>query len=100
MSSPRSLKNYIGGELVDARSDAMSDLVNPATGAVVAHAPVSSAEDVDLAYSAAAKAFKEWGQTTPSERQQALLKFADDIEARAQELIELEAENTGKPYEI
>ena len=100
MSSPRSLKNYIGGEFVDARTDTTSDLVNPATGAVVAHAPVSSSEDVDAAYAAAATAFEEWGQTTPSERQQALLKIADDIESHAQELVELEAENTGKPYAL
>ena len=100
MSSPRILKNFIGGELVDARSDTTSDLVNPATGRVVATAPVSSAEDVDAAYAAAASAFEEWGRTTPSERQQALLKIADDIEARATELIELESENTGKPHAL
>ena len=100
MSSPRILKNFIGGELVDARSDTTSDLVNPATGRVVATAPVSSAEDVDAAYAAAASAFEEWGRTTPSERQQALLKVADDIEARATELIELESENTGKPHAL
>ncbi len=41
-------------------------------------------------------AFAEWGRTTPSERQQALLKIADAIEAHADELIALESENTGK----
>ena len=100
MSSPRALQNYIGGEFVDARSETTTDLVNPASGAVVAQAPVSSPEDVDAAYAAASTAFGEWGQTTPSERQQALLKIADDIEARAQDLIRLEAENTGKPYAL
>lgn len=100
MTSPRSLQNFIGGESVDARSDATSELVNPATGQVVAHAPVSSAEDVDAAYAAAATAFEEWGRTTPSERQQALLKIADEIEERGDELVRLEAENTGKPYAL
>jgi betaine-aldehyde dehydrogenase len=100
MSSPRTLKNYIAGEFVDARTDDLSDLVNPATGRVVAHAPVSSAADVDAAYAAASTAFAEWGQTTPGERQQALLKIADDIEARASELITLESENTGKPHAL
>ena len=100
MSSPRTLKNYIAGEFVDARTDDLSDLVNPATGRVVAHAPVSSAADVDAAYAAASTAFAEWGQTTPSERQQALLKIADDIEARASEFITLESENTGKPHAL
>jgi betaine-aldehyde dehydrogenase len=96
MTSPRALRNFVGGEYVDARSEATVDVVNPATGAVVATAPVSGAEDVDAAYSAADRAFAEWGRTTPSERQQALLKLADAIEARADEIIRLESENTGK----
>ena len=96
MTSPRALRNFVGGEYVDARSDSSVDVVNPATGAVVATAPVSGAEDVDAAYAAADRAFAEWGRTTPSERQQALLKIADAIESRADEIIRLESENTGK----
>jgi betaine-aldehyde dehydrogenase len=96
VTTPRTLRNFIGGTYVDAEAGATSDVVNPATGQVVAHAPVSSAEEVDAAYAAADRAFGEWGRTTPSERQQALLKFADAIEAHAEELIGLESENTGK----
>ncbi|MEO5608599.1 MAG: aldehyde dehydrogenase family protein, partial [Ornithinibacter sp.] len=96
MSSPRILRNFINGEYTDARSEARTDIVNPATGAVVASAPVSGAEDVDAAYAAADTAFRQWGRTTPSERQQALLKLADAIEDRAEEIIALESENTGK----
>ncbi|WP_374454870.1 gamma-aminobutyraldehyde dehydrogenase [Nocardioides sp.] len=96
MTSPRTLRNFIGGAYVDSGSGSSSDVVNPATGQVVAHAPVSGAEEVDAAYDAAQRAFGEWGRTTPSERQQALLKFADSIEEHAEELIALESENTGK----
>ncbi len=96
MTSPRVLRNFVGGEHVDARTDATTDIVNPATGSVVATAPVSGAEDVDAAYAAAQRAFGQWGRTTPSERQQALLKIADAIEARAEEIVRLESENTGK----
>jgi betaine-aldehyde dehydrogenase len=96
VTSPRTLRNFIGGTFVDAGSDASTDVVNPATGQVVAHAPVSGAEDVDAAYDAARRASAEWGRTTPSERQQALLKLADAVEAHAEELIALESENTGK----
>ena len=81
-------------------SDARSDVIDPSTAQVVATAPVSSAADVDVAYRSAATAFETWGQTTPSERQQALLKFADAIESHADELVHLEAENTGKPYAL
>jgi betaine-aldehyde dehydrogenase len=101
VTSPRALRNFINGEYVDARSDATSDIVNPATGSVVATAPISSQADVDSAYAAAARAFEgEWGQTTPSERQKALLGFADAVEKRADELVRLEAENTGKPHAL
>ena len=96
MTSPRTLRNFIGGAFVDGGSGATSDVVNPATGQVVARAPLSGAEEVDAAYEAADRAFGEWGRTTPSERQQALLKIADTIEDHAEELIALESENTGK----
>ena len=100
MSGPRALRNYVNGEFVDGSGDATQDIVNPATGKVVATAPISSAEDVDAAYAAADAAFAQWGRTTPSDRQKALLGFADAIEARSEEFITLEAENTGKPHAL
>lgn len=96
MTSPRTLRNFIGGTYVDGSAGATSDVVDPTTGQVVAQAPVSGAEEVDAAYEAADRAFGEWGRTTPSERQQALLKIADAVEANAEELISLESANTGK----
>jgi len=96
VTSPRTLRNFIGGTYVDGSAGATSDVVDPTTGQVVAQAPVSGAEEVDAAYEAADRAFGEWGRTTPSERQQALLKIADAIESHAEELIDLESANTGK----
>ncbi len=97
----RQLKNFIDGKYVEAQTDATQDIIDPTTAQVVAKAPISTEADVDAAYAAASKAFAgEWGQTTPSERQQALLKFADAIEKRAEEFVKLEAENTGKPYAL
>jgi betaine-aldehyde dehydrogenase len=98
--SPRILRNFVSGDYVEPDSDAVSDIVSPVTARVVATAPVSSSADVDRAYAAAAAAFGVWGDTTPGERQLALLKFADAVEARADELVHLEAENTGKPYAL
>jgi betaine-aldehyde dehydrogenase len=96
-ASPRQLRNFVDGEYRDPASDAATDVVNPATGRVVARAPVSGAADVDAAYAAAARAFESWRDTTPAERQRALLKIADAIEARADELVAAESQNTGKP---
>jgi len=99
-ASPRILRNFVNGEYVEPDGDVTSDIVSPVTAQVVATAPVSSASEVDRAYAAAAAAFEVWGDATPSQRQQALLKFADVVEARADEFVHLEAENTGKPYAL
>lgn len=94
------IRNVINGESVEASSGQVSDLVNPTTGEVFAQAPVSGAADVDRAYAAAATAFESWGQTTPSERQAALLAMADVFEEHAEELVALESENTGKSIAV
>ncbi|HTZ42681.1 MAG TPA: gamma-aminobutyraldehyde dehydrogenase [Jatrophihabitans sp.] len=96
----RSVSNFINGESVPAADGRTLDVVNPATGEVYLTSPLSGPEDVDRAYSAAATAFETWRETTPSERQQALLKLADAIESRAEELIAVESENTGKPIAL
>ena len=93
----RTLRNFVAGEYLDPASDERFDIVDPSTAQVVASAAVSSQQDVDAAYAAATEAFETWRDTTPSQRQQALLKIADAVEARAGELIALESQNTGKP---
>jgi betaine-aldehyde dehydrogenase len=96
----RALKNFVGGEQVDAVDGSRLDLVDPETGQVFGTAPNSGAEDVDRAYRAAADAFQTWGNTTPAERQRALLRFADLVEQHADELVGLESQNTGKPLSL
>ncbi|MFJ7591087.1 gamma-aminobutyraldehyde dehydrogenase [Streptomyces sp. NPDC097617] len=96
----RRLRNYIGGEFKDAADGRTTEVVNPATGEVYATAPLSGQADVDAAMAAAAAAFPGWRDTTPAERQKALLKIADAFEARADELIAAESENTGKPLAL
>ncbi|MET8114102.1 gamma-aminobutyraldehyde dehydrogenase [Streptomyces prasinus] len=93
----RRLRNYIGGAFRDAADGRTTEVVNPVTGEAYATAPLSGQADVDAAMAAAAEAFPGWRDTTPAERQKALLKVADAIEERAEELIAAEVENTGKP---
>jgi betaine-aldehyde dehydrogenase len=100
VSDKRTVQNFIDGKSVDAVDGRRSDLIDPSTGEVFGTAPVSGPEDVDVAYKAAAKAFETWRDTTPSDRQKALLKFADAMEERAEEIIAAECENTGKPIEL
>ena len=98
MTETRTLKNFVGGEYVDASNGRAYDLVNPATGQTFAQAPISEQADIDRAFETAERAFEAWRETTPSERQMALLKIADAIEDRAEELVRAESENTGKPF--
>ena len=98
MAEPKqALRNVVGGRHVDTADLRTSDLVDPSTGTVFATAPVSGARDVDAAMDAAASAFELWRDTTPGERQLALLKLADAVEQRADELVDAECRNTGKP---
>ena len=96
MSAPE-LRNFVGGEHVEARGSSRIDLVDPATEDVYATAPVSTAEDVTEAYRAAERAFAVWGETTPAERQLALFRIADAMEQRAEEFADAESQDTGKP---
>ena len=96
----KTLQNFINGKSVPSSSDKTQDLINPATGEVFAKAPVSNASDIDSAMKAAEKAFEAWRDSTPGERQKAINKIADAIEARSEELIRVESENTGKPIAV
>jgi betaine-aldehyde dehydrogenase len=94
------LQNFINGQSVKSSSGKTTEVINPSTGETYAQAQLSNAKDIDQAYQAAETAFESWRETTPSERQQALLKIADTLEANAQELIELEGINTGKAFAV
>ncbi|HTU07265.1 MAG TPA: aldehyde dehydrogenase family protein, partial [Trebonia sp.] len=91
------LRNFVNGKHTDPRDGTYSDVVDPSTGEAYAQAPVSGPADVDEALTAAATAFETWRDATPSERSLAMLKFADAVEKRAQELTDAESKNTGKP---
>ncbi|ADB49980.1 gamma-aminobutyraldehyde dehydrogenase [Conexibacter woesei] len=95
----RTLRNFIDGQHADPAEGRTEPVLNPATGAQIAEAPLSTGADVDRAVAAARRAFDGWGGATPGERSVALLKIADAVEAHGDELAQLEAENAGKPLE-
>jgi betaine-aldehyde dehydrogenase len=95
-STTETLSNFIDGESRGASGETEA-VLNPATGEQLAHAPVSSPEEVDLAVKAARRAFAGWSNTTPAQRAQALLAMADVIECHADEIARIEALNAGKP---
>src|ERR1700757_3564985 len=96
----RTLQNFVNGKFTDASDGRTSDVIDPSTGEVYAHAPVSGHQDVDAAMQAAAAAFGGWRDTTPSERSLAMFRIADAIEKRADDIVAAETRNTGKPVAL
>jgi betaine-aldehyde dehydrogenase len=94
------LQNFIGGQWTDLSYDKRIELINPSTGEAYAAAPLSGEAEVDAAVRSAAEAFTEWREATPAERSLALIRIADSIEARAEELVAAESKNTGKPLAL
>ena len=94
------LQNFVGGHDTDFAHDERSDVINPSTGEVFTTAPVSREAEVTAAFAAASEAFEGWRNTTPAERSLALLKIADTIVEKADQLVAVESENTGKPIAL
>jgi len=91
------IENFVGGAFAAPVDGATEEIRNPATGEVIAVAPLSDAADVDAAVAAASGAFEAWGYTPPGERALALLRIADALEQRGEELSQVESLNVGKP---
>jgi betaine-aldehyde dehydrogenase len=90
---------YINGEFVAPQAAATLDVLDPATSEVLGRIPDASPADVDRAVKAGRTAFDEgpWKDATAQERGRILLKLANIVRDRADELAELETRNTGKP---
>ena len=91
-------KMFVDGEFVESLSGETMEVLNPATGEVIAEVPRAGAEDVDRAVAAAETAWGTWREKTPKDRMELLLKLADVIDENAEELARLESLNVGKPW--
>ncbi len=92
------LKLFIGGAWVDSDSKKRIDVVNPATGKLLASGPHASPSDVARAVESARKAWDGWRLTAPFERAAACHRIADRILARKEELATIISLEQGKPY--
>jgi len=88
---------FIGGEFVDAADGATIPVTSPHDGSHLAEVAEARAVDVDRAVAAARSAFPAWSATPAAERGRLLLKLADAVEERAEELARLESTDTGHP---
>jgi 1-pyrroline dehydrogenase len=91
------MKNFVGGEFVEAERGEWERVIDPATGEAIAEVPRCAEEDVDRAVEAASGAFEGWLGTTPAERAEMLHRLADALQEHAEELARLESRNVGKP---
>jgi vanillin dehydrogenase len=88
----------IGGEWVAAQSGNEFEQTNPYTEETVGRAAAAGADDVDLAVQAAAQAFESWGFGPPAPRREILLKAADLMQERAEEIAAIVTEETGGTF--
>ncbi|MDQ1467091.1 MAG: betaine-aldehyde dehydrogenase, partial [Actinomycetota bacterium] len=99
-SGNRSSDNFIGGKWVAARDGRTDEVVNPATGEVIATVASSDTADVDAAVAAASAAFEAWSSTTPRHRSEVMNAVAQAVSDDVAELSEIEMRNVGKPRSI
>lgn len=96
----REILNYIDGKLLPATGGAILENIEPATGKAFSTLPNSAAADVDHAVTAAKKTFPAWSSTPATERSRILLRIADLIDSRLDELALAESTDTGKPFSL
>ena len=92
------LKNWIGGEWVDASTSVTEPVVNPATEETLAHVPLSTQEDVDKAARTAKAAFQSWSRTPVPKRARVLFKYQQLLVEHWEELAQLITKENGKSY--
>src|SRR4051812_11151736 len=94
------IKNFIDGEFIEPLERKYLDNVEPATGRSYSQVPDSNVQDVELAVSAAERAFPAWSQTPVAERSRFLLRIAELIDRDLEKLAHAESVDTGKPIAL
>jgi malonate-semialdehyde dehydrogenase (acetylating)/methylmalonate-semialdehyde dehydrogenase len=91
--------NYINGSWLESKAADFVNVINPATGEILAHTPVSLASEVDSAVQAAADALSSWRRTPPQDRIQYLFKLKFLIENHLDEIARTITIECGKTLE-
>ena len=93
------MKHFIGGEWVTGSNNGSFPVIDPSSEEVLAEIPKGNDKDIDAAVQAANQAFNDplWRDMPPANREKLMHRFADLIEAHAEELGQLEALDVGMP---
>lgn len=97
LTVPFHLENYIGGHFIAPLGGRFIDNTNPATGEVYGQVPDSDNQDIEIAVSAAQKAFGTWSVTPVEKRFMILNRIADLIDENLETLALAETNDNGKP---
>ncbi|MDY7077444.1 MAG: CoA-acylating methylmalonate-semialdehyde dehydrogenase [Chloroflexota bacterium] len=89
------IKNYIDGEWVESEGE-IKDVVNPATGKVIARVPISTKDEIDEAVEAAKEAFPYWRRTPPLARARCLFRLRELLEENFEEISRIQTMEHGK----
>ena len=100
MKTDLKIRNFIDGQFVEPVGGKYLDNIEPATGKPYSQVADSEARDVDLAVTAAEKAFTDWPHTSATERSRILLRIGDLIERDLEKLARAESIDTGKPLSL
>ena len=91
----KKLKNYINGEWVESKGET-KDVVNPATGRIIAKVPISTSDDIKAAVQASQEAFPDWRRTTPLARSRCLFRLKELLEENFEEISRIQTQEHGK----
>lgn len=92
------LKLFIDGKWLNGEGRKGEDVINPATGKVLAHLPHASKADLDEALAAAAKGFQVWKNTSAYDRGKIMRKAADLLRERHDHVAKVQTQEQGKSY--
>ncbi|MDP9728116.1 CoA-acylating methylmalonate-semialdehyde dehydrogenase [Alicyclobacillus tolerans] len=94
----KTLKNYIGGQWIEAQTEKYEDVPNPATDQTIARVPLSTPNDIDIAVKEATKAFAVWSKTPVPKRARILFRYQQLLVEHWDELARLITVENGKSY--
>ena len=92
------LTNYINGRWTDSQASEWRDVINPATGEILAQVPLAEAAEVDQAVDAASAAFPDWRRTPPQDRIQPLFKLRMLLEDHLDDIARIITQENGKTF--
>ncbi|SOH92746.1 malonate-semialdehyde dehydrogenase (acetylating) / methylmalonate-semialdehyde dehydrogenase [Monaibacterium marinum] len=93
------IKNAIGGQLVDSTSDRTQSIYNPATGEAVGTLPLSTVDEVNAAVANAKAAFPAWSRTPPLKRARIMFKFLELLNQNADKMARELSREHGKTHD-